>query len=282
MSASFAGAATGPDPRAARVLVVGDAVDAVDAARLALAADFPSLVTTVGAPQAQAAIVEARPAVLVLAFHTLEQAETLVAGLGGAAAAPRRVALCHVGEVAEALQACQAGRLDDYVPFWPQPPDRSRLVMAVWTATRLGVAPPPAAADDETEPFAAPPVGKPARPIVLAVEDDPFAAKLLVSALRAEGVDVIVAGDADEAKAHLRRVHPQAILMDVNLPGTDGLSFTEYLKASPALSHIPVIMATGEATRHVIERSIAIGAAGFVVKPFSREQLMAKLSRYLV
>ena len=67
--------------------------------------------------------------------------------------------------------------------------------------------------------------------------------------------------------------------MDINLPGMDGLALTQWLKASPTFAHIPVIMLTGEATRESIERSKAVGAADFIVKPFSREALLAKLSR---
>jgi two-component system chemotaxis response regulator CheY len=69
--------------------------------------------------------------------------------------------------------------------------------------------------------------------------------------------------------------------MDVNLPGMDGLALTEWLKAKPALAHIPVLMLTGEATRETIARSRAAGAADFIVKPFAREALLAKVAHHL-
>ena len=120
---------------------------------------------------------------------------------------------------------------------------------------------------------------KPSRPVVLVVEDDAFAAKLIGKALEKQSFDVEFAAAAPAVFEILRRLKPVAILMDINLPGMDGLALTEWLKASPTLCHIPVLMLTGEATRETIERSQAVGAAGFIVKPFSRDVLIAKLTR---
>jgi two-component system OmpR family response regulator len=119
------------------------------------------------------------------------------------------------------------------------------------------------------------------RRVILVVEDDPFAAKLIVKALEGVPVRVEVAGDAREAIATLGRVQPAAILMDVMLPGIDGVALTILIKANPNLKHIPVVMLTGDATRETIERSMNAGAVGFLVKPFDRNALVAKLLRYL-
>ena len=117
-----------------------------------------------------------------------------------------------------------------------------------------------------------------ARPLVHVVEDDPFAAKVIVKALE-QSYEVGVASEASALFELLRRSRPAAILMDINLPGMDGLALTAWLKASPTFLHIPVLMLTGEATRESIERSKAVGAADFIVKPFTRDALLAKLSR---
>lgn len=119
------------------------------------------------------------------------------------------------------------------------------------------------------------------RPIVLVVEDDAFAAKLIGKALDQQKFDIEFAAAAPAMFEFLRREQPIAILMDINLPGMDGLALTAWLKANPTLSHIPVIMLTGEATREAIERSQAVGAAGFIVKPFTRDALLAKLARVI-
>ncbi len=116
------------------------------------------------------------------------------------------------------------------------------------------------------------------RGVVLVVEDDAFAAKIIAKALE-QAFSVRLAADAPAMFELLRGERPAAILMDIHLPGMDGLALTEWLKASPTFSHIPVIMLTGEATRESIERSKAVGAADFIVKPFSRDLLLAKLTR---
>jgi CheY-like chemotaxis protein len=120
---------------------------------------------------------------------------------------------------------------------------------------------------------------QPPRPLVLIVEDDAFAARLIGKALEQQPYDLEFAVDAPGVLALLRRRHPAVILMDINLPGMDGLSLTEWLKASPTLAYIPVMMLTGEAKRETIERSKAAGAAGFIVKPFTREVLLDRLSQ---
>jgi CheY-like chemotaxis protein len=116
------------------------------------------------------------------------------------------------------------------------------------------------------------------RRLVVVVEDDAFAAKIIVKALE-QSFSVEIAAEAPALFELLRGTKPAAILMDINLPGMDGLALTQWLKASPTFAHIPVIMLTGEATRESIERSKAVGAADFIVKPFSRDALLAKLSR---
>ncbi|MGZ5184072.1 MAG: response regulator [Caldimonas sp.] len=122
---------------------------------------------------------------------------------------------------------------------------------------------------------------QPARPVVLVVEDDPFAAKLIVKTLEKQSFDVAQASNAPGALARLRTLKPAAIFMDVNLPGMDGVALTEWLKASPNHSRIPVIMLTGDSRRETIARSMAAGAVGFIVKPFTREGLLAKLAPFV-
>lgn len=139
-----------------------------------------------------------------------------------------------------------------------------------------GAATASAVADDDASTSA-----QPARRVILVVEDDPYAARLIVRALRDEPTQVEVAGDAREAIAILSRAEACVILMDVKLPGTDGVALTTLLKANPTLRDIPIVMVTGDATRETLTRSISAGAAGFIVKPFDRAALLAKLSPYL-
>ena len=117
------------------------------------------------------------------------------------------------------------------------------------------------------------------RPVVLVVEDDEFSRELVARTLDAECWEAIFASDGASAISQLRQVRPDVILMDIRLPDTDGLSLTHQLKASPHLSAIPVIMMTGDAREETLLSSLAAGASGFVVKPFTRAVLTAKLEK---
>ena len=119
------------------------------------------------------------------------------------------------------------------------------------------------------------------RPLVMVVEDDEFARQLVSRTLDPASWEAVYANDGAEALGYLRKMRPDVILMDVRLPGLDGVSLTTRLKASPQLATIPVIIMTGHARKETLESSIAAGAVAFVVKPFTRELLTAKLERAL-
>jgi CheY-like chemotaxis protein len=117
------------------------------------------------------------------------------------------------------------------------------------------------------------------RPVVMVVDDDALVRQLIGHTLEPEPYDLLFAEDGAAAMNLLRRTRPDIILMDVRLPGLDGVSLTQRLKASTHLASIPVVMLTGDARRETLAASMAAGAAGFVVKPFRRDALIAKLSK---
>jgi CheY-like chemotaxis protein len=120
------------------------------------------------------------------------------------------------------------------------------------------------------------------RSIVMVVDDDELIRDLVRRALDPEVYEVLLAKDADGASSQLRRARPDVILMDIGLPDTDGVSLTQQFKASPHLAQIPIVMMTGDARKETLVSSIAAGAIGFVVKPFTRESLTAKLEQVLL
>ena len=115
------------------------------------------------------------------------------------------------------------------------------------------------------------------RPVVMVVEDDDFARTLVGRALDPLAWETMFAVDGATALAHLRRHRPDVILMDIHLPGLDGVALTQRLKASPRLAGIPIVMMTGDASKAALASSMEAGAAAFVVKPFTRESLTSKL-----
>ena len=119
------------------------------------------------------------------------------------------------------------------------------------------------------------------RPVVMVVEDDEYARQLVSRTLDPHSWEAVYVTDGAEAMSQLRRMRPDVILMDIMLPGLDGVSLTQRLKSSPHLADIPVIIMTGDARREMVANSVAAGAAAFVVKPFSRELLTTKLEQAL-
>lgn len=119
------------------------------------------------------------------------------------------------------------------------------------------------------------------RPVLLVVDDDPFQRKLMARMLADADIDSIFAGSGTEALATLRRHRPDLILMDVNLPDIDGVEATRRIKSVEALANIPVIMITGQSEKEVVVQSLKVGAVDFVVKPFNKDILLAKVRKFL-
>lgn len=120
------------------------------------------------------------------------------------------------------------------------------------------------------------------RPVVMVVEDDEFARTLVGRALDPLAWETMFAVDSAMALAQLQRHRPDIILMDIHLPGLDGVALTQRLKASPHLAGIPIVIMTGDSSRAVLASSMGAGASAFVVKPFTRESLTGKLQAVLM
>lgn len=119
------------------------------------------------------------------------------------------------------------------------------------------------------------------RRLVLIVDDDPFQCKLLERILGDAGFDTAVAGSAIAGLAAVGRRRPDLVLMDVELPDFSGVEATGRIKAVEGLANIPVLMITGHSNKDVIFSSVMAGSAGFLVKPFDKAALLAKVSRCL-
>jgi len=117
--------------------------------------------------------------------------------------------------------------------------------------------------------------------VILIVEDN-VANQLLASAvLEREGYRVEVASSSDEALDRLKSQAPDLILMDVQLPGIDGLSLTRLLKADERTASIPVVALTALAMRGDRERTLDAGCAGYISKPIDTRTFAAEVRKYL-
>jgi DNA-binding response OmpR family regulator len=110
---------------------------------------------------------------------------------------------------------------------------------------------------------------------VLIIDDEPAIRLLCRVNLEAEGFVVEEAGDGDSGIAAAQRTPPDAILLDVMLPGDDGFVVADRLHADPRLAGIPILFLTARADLDEGERLRRSGAAGFLTKPFNPLDLAA-------
>ncbi len=112
---------------------------------------------------------------------------------------------------------------------------------------------------------------------VLIVEDEVTLANNLADKLRSEGFTVITAGDGEDGLAKVRSEHPDLIVLDIMLPGLDGLSLCRIVRRDAATSHIPIIMLTARGTE--VDKIVGLesGADDYVVKPFALGEFLARV-----
>ncbi|MEO5575936.1 MAG: response regulator transcription factor [Gaiellaceae bacterium] len=113
---------------------------------------------------------------------------------------------------------------------------------------------------------------------VLVVDDEPIVREVVVKYLEREGHTTLEAGDGDDARALLERNEPDLVVLDVMLPGTDGLELCRWIRAR---SELPVILLTarGEEADRIV--GLELGADDYVTKPFSPRELAARVRTVL-
>jgi two-component system cell cycle response regulator DivK len=117
--------------------------------------------------------------------------------------------------------------------------------------------------------------------LILVVDDNPQNLKLARVLLTGEGYEVRTAAAAEEALALLASFQPRMILMDLQLPGMDGLELTRLLKADPVFRHIIVIALTAYAMKGDEGKALAAGCDGYVAKPIDTQALPKMIARWL-
>jgi CheY-like chemotaxis protein len=108
---------------------------------------------------------------------------------------------------------------------------------------------------------------------ILVVDDNPINTKLVSFILAARGYVVRTAGDAQEALALIKETPPRLILMDIQLPGMDGLALTRLLKADPQTSGIIIFALTAYAMKGDDQRAREAGCDGYITKPIDTAAL---------
>src|ERR687885_2500647 len=113
---------------------------------------------------------------------------------------------------------------------------------------------------------------------VLVVDDEPTIRDVVVQYLRREGYATLEAGDGDAALELLEREWPSLVVLDLMLPGTDGLTLCRWIRER---SQLPVIMLTARGEEAVRIVGLELGADDYVTKPFSPRELVARVRTVL-
>lgn len=128
---------------------------------------------------------------------------------------------------------------------------------------------------------AAPPVAGVPMPRVLIVDDNAMNVELVSFLLEADRFVIAAVGDAHAALERLDDFRPQLILMDIQLPGMDGLALTRQLKADPRTCHIVVVAFTAYAMKGDEARMRAAGCDGYLSKPIEVGRFAEQVRGYL-
>ena len=136
------------------------------------------------------------------------------------------------------------------------------------------------AEEDTPEPPIALAGGKRQRPLILVVEDDEDARAVLEELLR-DRYDVEAVGDGESAVKRAKELLPDLVLLDLFLPGLDGFGALTGLRRDAKTAEVPVIFLSAQGDAETKSQGLSLGAADYLAKPFSAQELMARVDRTL-
>lgn len=116
---------------------------------------------------------------------------------------------------------------------------------------------------------------------ILIVDDNAVNLKLACDVLECDGFTVTKAADAEQALQVLDRLVPDLILMDIALPGMDGLTLTRQLKADARFSQVPVVALTAFAMKGDAEKALAAGCDAYITKPINTRSFALQVAQFL-
>lgn len=116
---------------------------------------------------------------------------------------------------------------------------------------------------------------------LLVVDDNPENLKLILMILASSGYELVTASDAIQALRAIERRIPDLILLDLQLPGMDGLELTRRLKAKQDTRDIPIVAVTAYAMKGDEAKAINAGCNGYLVKPVDKRLLRELVRRFL-
>ncbi len=116
---------------------------------------------------------------------------------------------------------------------------------------------------------------------ILLTDDEPNIVLVVTKRLEIQGYEVLIARDGEEALKKARELKPDLVLLDIMLPGVDGLNVCRILKADEATRNIPVVLFSARAQTWDKEAGREFGANAYVEKPFQPEELLTTIEKLL-
>jgi len=116
---------------------------------------------------------------------------------------------------------------------------------------------------------------------ILVVEDNDLNMKLVRGLIKIGKYRMLEATDAESAIRIIREQRPDLVLMDIQLPGMDGLSATKIITEDPSLKDIPIVALTSYAMQGDEEKALEAGCTGYIAKPIETRKFLKTISRYL-
>lgn len=116
---------------------------------------------------------------------------------------------------------------------------------------------------------------------ILVVDDSASMRQLVTFALKSDGHEIIQAGDGVEALNAAKTSQANLVITDANMPNMDGLTLVKELRALPSYKFTPILVLTTESSQDVKMKGREAGASGWIVKPFSPDQLKATIKKVL-
>jgi DNA-binding response OmpR family regulator len=116
---------------------------------------------------------------------------------------------------------------------------------------------------------------------ILVVDDEEDVVKALTLRLKSAGYEVLTAGDGLNATQMAVKHNPELIILDIGMPGGDGHTVAERLKTNMKTLAMPIIYLTARANQTDMKKATELGAAGYLLKPFKGERLLALVERVL-
>jgi CheY-like chemotaxis protein len=117
---------------------------------------------------------------------------------------------------------------------------------------------------------------------VLVVDDEPGIAEMIELELKFYGYEVITASSGKEGLEICKRLKPDAVIMDIMMPGMSGNQAAEEIKSDPSTSHIPIIFLTGMIRIKEVRKNHVVGDQYILAKPFKSYQLLSILRKVLL